>query len=801
MKSTPQTLKPWSQLFKFAMFVILVGVGQHALAFFAPVSQRDARHFEGERYLALANIKVHESRSEKSAIVGDIARWRMVYAVPSGDPAWLRITGAGSSAFPQPFRGMAGSSTLGLVDGKLNKPTPVDRDTYLSHIGFVPSENLAPMERGIENFQIDGVRLPSLWASIGVEETRFLSVDKDAQPFDSVLQLLIRQQDGTLRQFCSAFYVEGGLLIGSAGHCFYAPSQMNETLKNEIENIRKLASEGKVLARAVNSNGEDIFPVELINGEATIFKNLAELGTFRYSHDWALLRASRKPKYEPKYLALPSGRKWQAKGALQIMSLGYGADVEPVKRLDFGLSRPHATICQTPTSALQVYKLDEGNHSMHLLARDSECVTVQGDSGGPIVFYNEDAKRFELLGIVSWGDREYFKYMSEEAQKAYKANAAKIESRYGKTVLQDNPPGAAAVKKLVLSSTGMYAQNNGWILDEKFLAEVHKYTGKQNMAPATFGGFQTSHGGIQSGFNSLAVGKYRNENSSLNNSQARLRLMLSYEMEKFGTSLNSNYQQSKTLFDQLSPAELTKASIPHEVFRWNGEYFLTKELNYSAESKHSNILSERRQIIVVGGDLFLVDLAEQNEIIGVVRNFMNRYSGDLERARLFRGYNPKIESDQNSSPTAAMQQTAVAAELQSAPTKGEGTPQAVTGIPTVSPGALWREIIKSKGRNEKIWILSATNLEIGVPNSVDMTFAGEGGSFTDKTQKRLEAKIKAMKVGKSDRIVTYCVNENCWLSYNLAVRLHSLGFTNVNWMRSGYWGWLQEGLPVGNISK
>jgi PQQ-dependent catabolism-associated CXXCW motif protein len=59
------------------------------------------------------------------------------------------------------------------------------------------------------------------------------------------------------------------------------------------------------------------------------------------------------------------------------------------------------------------------------------------------------------------------------------------------------------------------------------------------------------------------------------------------------------------------------------------------------------------------------------------------------------------------------------------------------------------------------------------------------------------AKAMASIAPKKDTpIVTYCGNWECWLSWNTAMRLSALGYTNVHWYRGGIDAWKAAKLPV-----
>jgi len=49
---------------------------------------------------------------------------------------------------------------------------------------------------------------------------------------------------------------------------------------------------------------------------------------------------------------------------------------------------------------------------------------------------------------------------------------------------------------------------------------------------------------------------------------------------------------------------------------------------------------------------------------------------------------------------------------------------------------------------------------------------------------------------KATPIAFYCVNWECWLSYNAALRAVAAGYTSVYWYRGGIAAWFEAGLPL-----
>ena len=84
-----------------------------------------------------------------------------------------------------------------------------------------------------------------------------------------------------------------------------------------------------------------------------------------------------------------------------------------------------------------------------------------------------------------------------------------------------------------------------------------------------------------------------------------------------------------------------------------------------------------------------------------------------------------------------------------------------------------------------------------LPGAAWLPRGGLGTSFDDETQTRLVAAAERLTGGDRRRpIITFCPNQNCWLSYNAALRLSRAGFTEVRWYRGGYMAWAEAGRPI-----
>lgn len=75
--------------------------------------------------------------------------------------------------------------------------------------------------------------------------------------------------------------------------------------------------------------------------------------------------------------------------------------------------------------------------------------------------------------------------------------------------------------------------------------------------------------------------------------------------------------------------------------------------------------------------------------------------------------------------------------------------------------------------------------------------AGHGLNFIDEVQASLSRFLEQVTEGNRNRpLIFFCVNLECWLSYNAALRAVSAGYTAVYWYRGGLAAWRSEGLQL-----
>lgn len=84
-----------------------------------------------------------------------------------------------------------------------------------------------------------------------------------------------------------------------------------------------------------------------------------------------------------------------------------------------------------------------------------------------------------------------------------------------------------------------------------------------------------------------------------------------------------------------------------------------------------------------------------------------------------------------------------------------------------------------------------------LPGAVWIPGTGRGDNFIDTIQAELNALLSGLTGGNRDRaLVFFCVNSQCWLSFNAARRAIAAGYREVYWYRGGYAAWKAAGLPL-----
>ena len=122
----------------------------------------------------------------------------------------------------------------------------------------------------------------------------------------------------------------------------------------------------------------------------------------------------------------------------------------------------------------------------------------------------------------------------------------------------------------------------------------------------------------------------------------------------------------------------------------------------------------------------------------------------------------------------------------------ERTPTRIPGGKVVTTGEL-KALLEQPSKPYVIDVLGG-GIHRTIAGAFWMIGAGAGDMNKDE-EKRFAGAIAGFAGGDKNRaLVFFCVDPECWLSYNAALRTITLGYTNVMWYRGGIAAWrISEG--------
>ncbi len=437
-------------------------------------STEDTRHFEGERFISLTNVRVYAKPSTEARIVRDIPTLRMVYAKPTRDPAWLQVFGAGVERHPGDRQGVL--EPVDADNGKLVLELKrIDRNVYRPFSGYVEASRLSSLDRPLplpKSFTDQAVPIPRPLESIGVPERRFVPRDPLSHPFRSVVRILSGAGS------CTGFVVGRPGLIATSGHCF-----ADGRAEMPISVMLPVPEDGYRKAVAV--------PARLlywVHERYAKQANSYDERSFEWSLDSALLEvtASRFADIPPLPLLTPG--KWLDAVALQVAVMGFGRDLELVKthwaKSD---ALPHVAMCNLSPDQILFGRLGKSQtRALSVVSSNLACIGGPGDSGGPLLLWNTTSSRYEVMGLRTWGvplDMASDSVLTGDARALVEKARTEQSRTYGRELGLNDLQGASSLKQILDRSTSTHRRLEGWFLDERLYEEVAARTG----TPSAFG--------------------------------------------------------------------------------------------------------------------------------------------------------------------------------------------------------------------------------------------------------------------------------------------------------------------------
>lgn len=122
------------------------------------------------------------------------------------------------------------------------------------------------------------------------------------------------------------------------------------------------------------------------------------------------------------------------------------------------------------------------------------------------------------------------------------------------------------------------------------------------------------------------------------------------------------------------------------------------------------------------------------------------------------------------------------------------TPTTIPGGLVITTEALVAMLANQQGRPLVLDILGGPEI---LPGAIAATPAAQPGTFSDETQKGFGQFLQQQTQGNMETpIVLYCLSNQCWMSYNAALRAINMGYKNVLWYRGGIEAWKAAGQQV-----
>lgn len=690
------------------------------------------RHAPGTRYLSLGVVRVHSEPNSGSPILHDIGSLRLVYATESEENGWLGVIAVSRRRYPDNFgyyRIIDNESAKDFLDNKrFYRP---NRQYLYSIIGFAKKSEFASLDEDPAlPLPPEGLTpVPSIWKDINVLEDRRFITKLDIKPYDSLVRLKIG--DNT----CSGAFILDSRLVATAGHCFKS--------ENDKFNV--------IIERSATTR--EVIPAKIIKR------------TKKLSDDWAIVRLDHQPKTPVTPLEFADDIDLSNHGHLAIASIGYPGDLNKSSIRFLGFAAPSIKTCDLDLDSHEYSEKERNIVFTHY------CHTWFGDSGGPLLVWNPDKSRFELIGI------------NDAIEPGYQGTSQDI-------LLKNQRFRNLMYEKYKETLTPLLKQNESLFTIQKYL-EPGKDLYKSNPGVSTvMRAFREQVESLYSDTGSLSLEMIKTARKAANLSPEESPYAdTSNKLGFWKKDFDETYEFIRNVDDarEACISECDKAILQKST--WTLEYFEKVDLKALAKRDDTMVMFKLNSI-VVGGDLFEVD--ENSRVINISRKFMNLTESGKAFNDFFRyTYYPDEEELKDSDfPESDVAPTP---SLRAGPYYGGATPVSIPG-----GGVIGTEELSARldGPNPPI-VISSIRAQTGIPTAVDLSYSSEGGDFSDAVQQRFSTDLSRLTNGDKDAtLVFYCHNSKCWMSYNSALRALQLGYRNVLWYRGGIKSWIISGAPL-----
>ncbi|TKD47212.1 trypsin-like serine protease [Azotobacter chroococcum] len=695
------------------------------------------RHAPGTRYLSLKPVQIYLKPDKGSPIVHDIGSLRLIYARESKKDGWLAVIATSRRRYPDTYSYITNIDDES-VDNFLNQNTSYrpNRQYVYGLIGYVPKSNLASLDEALSlPLQEHGlIPVPSLWENIGIKEDRKFITDFSSQPYDAIVRVK------TAKGSCSGAFVLNPSLVITAGHCASKKTELVEVI---IER---------------STSHREAIPAQWL------------AYTYNDKEDWAVLKLKYNPQSPVKPLEFADGMSLSSLSQLKISTIGYPGDLFKLSENLLGFIAPSIKTCTLDLNRHWYFKKERN------IVFEHYCHTWYGDSGGPLLVWNSENSRFEVLGVNAW--------VNDGFQNKYKDKL--LGTQKFKTMMYEK---YHEIEVPLLKNGQPLLKKEAYFEEER---EAYKATP-----------------GI-----SAVMKSFREQVESLYSENAMLSLkMIEVTRKAAGRSPDASpfsdapdklgfwMHGFDETYDFVRSTDEARIACINECDKpilqkndWTLKYGERIDLKKLAKREDTMVIY-KLNAIVVGGDLFHVD--ENNLVDGVSRQFMNL----MESGKGFNQYYKhtyQADSDSINKDDFPSTHVASTSSLHDGPIFGGETPMSIPGGMVIGTAELYAK----HGSQHPPIIISSIGGSTGIPGAIDLSYSSAGGNYMDVTQQRFEKDLNKLTNGnKRAELVFYCHHNQCWMSYNSALRAIRLGYQNVYWYRGGIKSWIKSGAPLDWVSK
>lgn len=244
-------------------------------------------------------------------------------------------------------------------------------------------------------------KVPSPYAMLGIQDPRRIVPPHAGHPFDAVVGITVKRPNGT-QDFCSGVILYERDLVATARHCVSAALAEQRTTGGKPQILVRISQPGTSQAEVIDADLIEAGPMGLSSWHDMRWPDdeRKTVRKFPVADDWAVLKLHHVPNRAVEPLALIDDRDLYRPTQDFGIVAGFPFDVE-------GGTTLTAQVCPAisgsdylvPLSHRDPYKTEQNFVYHHFLS----CLGISGNSGGPLLWWDSNSKRYRVAGLVVIG--------------------------------------------------------------------------------------------------------------------------------------------------------------------------------------------------------------------------------------------------------------------------------------------------------------------------------------------------------------------------------------------------------------